>query len=423
MPKRDKGEIRAALRYPYDDYVEWCKKHGVWPRSIDAYRGLRQRHGLLAGQYREEVEAAPVATVMDTGGGEVASAVAAAAGEDEPEVDAIDAARGKLRAQAQARDARERVAAQAMMEEILQAVTASVRAMPVQQPLPPGGPSPYTHQDREAILVYSDVHVGEKVESALLGGLGGYNQEVFPERSEVLRLAVARAQQTFGAGRLNIFALGDIITGQDIFKGQAYHVDLPITEQVVVAAQRLALDLAYYATIYTQVAFYGVGGNHARTGRKGETPYHVNWDLLVYRLAASMVREHPNITFHLPETWYQVVERQGTTFVLIHGDDIKAWLGIPFYGMERSRTRYTAMLGIQFDFLVVGHHHQPIKTDYILSGGSFVGATEFTAKALASGSRPTQKLLILDGPAGVTWNWDVGLAEWSDVRAIKVYAD
>jgi len=54
------------------------------------------------------------------------------------------------------------------------------------------------------------------------------------------------------------------------------------------------------------------------------------------------------------------VKRMNRVHLLLHGEDIKGWMNIPFYGLERSDARYKEMLhdfGISYDYYHCGHHH------------------------------------------------------------------
>jgi len=59
-----------------------------------------------------------------------------------------------------------------------------------------------------------------------------------------------------------------------------------------------------------------------------------------------------------------LVKRMNRVHLLLHGEDIKGWMNIPFYGLERSDARYKEMLhdfGISYDYYHCGHHHQSVQ--------------------------------------------------------------
>lgn len=353
----------------------------------------------------------------------VAASAAAAPVAAEPPVDPVLAQRQRMTELATLREQKTRLKAEAELAEALDCLGQSLRRLPVVAPIAaPALIGRAVNTDEELVLLYSDGHKGALVDGKALGGLGGYDAAIWHERHDRLREAVAEAQRTFRVGRLNIFNLGDNVEGQNMRPSQAYHIDTYITDQVAEAGQRKALDAAFYSTIFDRVDEFGVGGNHARVGNKGDAPYAANWDRLVYWIADRLTADYKNVTWHLPRAWFQVVQRGKTIFVLVHGDDIKSWLGIPYYGLQRARMRYQQALHIPFDYVCVGHFHQPYRDDYVLANGSMLGATEYAAKELVSVNLPSQKLLLLNRETGVSWVNDVVLGDWAELRQVPVFA-
>jgi len=399
------------------DWETFRAKYGD-ARSYDGYRVKRQnmrRDAPLGGQAGGLPPDAP------PDGGD------ASASEDTPTPDPIAVARQRAYEQTSARQAAQATKEAAYVAELRACIATSARALPlvapVQQPF-------FINQldydrQRETLLIYSDTHAGAYVDGRDMGGLGGYSEAIWHERHDRLRLAVEETQRTHRTARLNIAAAGDMTEHELMHESQAHQIDLHITDQIARGAQRLALDVAAYAQIFEEVHLYFSPGNHGRASpRKGQLPWMVNFDLLIAWMASEFTKAYGNVVWHLPTAWFHVFQRGETVFVMVHGDDIKGWLGIPFYGMARARGRYQQMLGLAFDYLIVGHHHQPFKDDYIIANGSMVGATEYTAKQLVAANLPSQKLLLLDltTAPGVTWVRDVALAEWSEIRRVAVDA-
>ncbi len=272
---------------------------------------------------------------------------------------------------------------------------------------------------RSLCLLYSDAHRGQRVESKGLGGLGGYNLEIWRKRHDRLRDAVLEAQEMFQADELLILGLGDLIDGQDIFRGHPFHIEEPVTDQMVGAAYRLAEDSAVYAGAFRKVRHKYVYGNHARVGRKGETPYSVNYEHLVYQIAREATKNYRNVEWEGSDAWFKPLTIHDTRFVLVHGDDVRTYGGSPFSGMRRSKTQYMQMLNQPFDYLCVGHHHQAFTDEQVLANGSFVGASEFTAKILSVAGAPSQKLFVVEPETGVTWTHDVALATPDELRDVS----
>ena len=141
-----------------------------------------------------------------------------------------------------------------------------------------------------------------------------------------------------------------------------------------------------------------VSGNHGRIGRKGEFKHHVNWDYIISKsLEDQFSRITDRVTFNVPKSPFAIVDIEGWTFLMRHGDGIKSWGGIPFYGIARSTGRWVAMqasVGKRFDYMAMGHFHQRADLPYtggeVLMNGSFVGTSQFTVEVMESASRPEQ---------------------------------
>jgi hypothetical protein len=405
----------------YDQYVVWCNARQIQPRTHNGYRVLRLREGISNAGCFSKAQIAEMR--VGTGIAPVPEAEPAAA-EPEPEPeDPIAAERDRIESQVSKRTAADAARADALMQMLTGKLAASVRRLGTVAP----PPSPFlrfgTPAEEELVLLYSDTHKGQHVDAKTVGGLGGFGHAQWQERHDKLQAEVIGVGERLGVRRLNIFNLGDLVDGQMIHKGHAHHIDTLLTDQIAEAAQRKAYDGLAYSQVFERVVEYGVGGNHGRIGMKGESPYMANADRLAYWIASKMVEQQPNLTWHLPTAWFQVVDRLGVRFVLNHGDDTKSWMGIPYYGVQRARGRYSQVLGMSFDYMCIGHHHTPYADDGVMMNGSMVGANEYGLKELVVSNLPSQKLFLLHPEKGVTFKWDIRLADWAEMRNVEVYGD
>jgi DNA repair exonuclease SbcCD nuclease subunit len=197
-------------------------------------------------------------------------------------------------------------------------------------------------------------------------------------------------------------------------------VDIDLVDQVIKAVEYLARFLNWLATRYEQVDCYCVVGNHGRLGRRGEFSPLNNFDYLVYRILEERLRETRAIRWTIPRTWWHVATIQGWRFLMLHGEDVLYnALGIPFYATRRMKTNYRELFelikrveGLKdagFDFMAVGHHHEPAEFYGILMNGSWPGASEFSLKRLQAGGMPSQKIWGVHRDFGITWKRDVNL--------------
>jgi len=286
------------------------------------------------------------------------------------------------------------------------------------------------HEPEEMVLLWSDSQIGQLVDQQESGGLGAYSIDIFLERLEFLKVSLKKIFEIHLDNTpypvFNIYFLGDIVEGSTIFPGQERQTDMHVVEQVMFAVDKIAEFTAWVAALYPwKVKCFCVVGNHGRVGKKGEQSPLNNFDHLVYWILAEKLKNFSNVEFHISKSWWMLVERMKHTFLLVHGDDIRAWMGIPYYGIERSESRYQKMLGRTgegFHYFCCGHHHQEaaIKSR-IFANGSWVGGSEFSIKTLQVAGAPSQLLFSVHPMFGVTWERNLQLQDPGNLTPIKIY--
>jgi len=286
------------------------------------------------------------------------------------------------------------------------------------------------NEPEEMIMLWSDSQIGQFVDQKESGGLGSYSVDIFLERLAFLKVSLKKIFEIHLDNTpypvFNIFFLGDIIEGSTIFPGQERQTDLHAVEQVIFAVDRIAGFVAWVSALYPwKVRCYGVVGNHGRIGKKGEQSPLNNLDYLCLHYCREKLREYKNVEFHISDSWFMIVEKMGWQFLLVHGDDVRAWMGIPYYGLERSESRYQRMLADSssgFHYFCCGHHHQEatIKSR-IFMNGNWVGGSELSMKTMQVANSPTQLLFSVHPLFGVTWERNVQLQDPAKPKKIKVF--
>lgn len=286
------------------------------------------------------------------------------------------------------------------------------------------------HDPEEMVLLWSDSQVGQVVDQRESGGLGSYNTDIFRQRLEYLQLSLKKIFEIHVSNThyptFNIFFLGDIIEGTTIFPGQQRQTDLHSVAQVMEAVDKIAEFVAWIAGQFPwAVRCYCVVGNHGRIGKKGEESPLNNLDYLVYWIIKERLRNYSNVRFEISESWYMIVQKLGWRFLLIHGDDTRGWMGVPYYGMERSESRMGRMVGdagSNFQYYCCGHHHQEatIKSRMFLNG-SWVGGSEFSIKKMQTANKPTQMLFSVHKDFGVTWERNMQLENPANKLPVKIF--
>lgn len=260
----------------------------------------------------------------------------------------------------------------------------------------------------------SDVQLGTKVQIEDVGGLNEHNWQIFLGKLERWEAGVAQVIRERRARvpvrEVFISMIGDLVEGHGIFKGQAYELEVSVYEQVVQGARDFAQAFARLAATFPEIKFtlVGVGGNHGRVGSYGEAPYRANFDLLLMHIIELRLEalKLPNIECDFPAAWFQIVDTWGWRHLLVHGDDIKGWGGLPFYGMQRAVAKNSQMLQSVINYLHIGHHHTEAimsnSVGRVLLNGNWIGGTAF-AKQIQDANVPVQMVYGFTEADGLAW--------------------
>ncbi len=272
-----------------------------------------------------------------------------------------------------------------------------------------------------ALLLFSDLHVGAHVREDETGGYGHYDYETFRKRLQRLRDGIRsitnRERQNSAVDHLVIAALGDNIEGDDIFPAQSQMIDLDLMAQVLMCARDQAQFIIEMLDTFERITYAAVTGNHGRIGKKGQRKRHVNWDFLLSHMIEMQLAEYRDrVDFIIPKAPFLALDIQGWRFILRHGDGIKSWMGLPFYGIARSTGRWVQMQAATqqfFSYMLMGHFHQqadiPFTGVEILMNGSFVGTTEFSVEVMESLTAPSQLFAFVHPEYGVAGRFPVML--------------
>ena len=260
-------------------------------------------------------------------------------------------------------------------------------------------------------LIISDLHAGEVVSSAETYGFNEYNSQIMLNRLSNLFGKMLDISQSKLIGYqfdiLHIDLLGDMISGV-IHDELIATGDLSIVEAILVTAVGLAYCISAVAPYFRKVHIHGVTGNHGRlTKQKQYKQAYANYDYLIYQLLKILLAKHDNIQFTFPKSWFLVYENNGYRVCMFHGDSIRTWAGVPWYGIQRAIAKLSKILakkGLIIDIWEMGHFHQDANIpDDVLINGSIIGPSEYAMKAMHSISPAMQKMYGVHKDVGITF--------------------
>jgi hypothetical protein len=223
---------------------------------------------------------------------------------------------------------------------------------------------------------------------------------------------------------LHINFLGDIITGETIFRGQQRQIDLPLHDQIFKGADCIARRLLMpLCKNFSKIVVRTVNGNHGRINRPGDLDFNTNGDYFLYRTVEMIMKEQKNCEFIISESPAMIFETEelpDIKHLITHGTNIKCFNSIPFYGIARMSMRYVDVFGIPIQYFHLGHFHTSSQLSNAngetLINGAFFSTNDFSMNLLNTKSQPKQRLYGLTH-RGIVWTRDIQLAPI--VKAVK----
>lgn len=237
------------------------------------------------------------------------------------------------------------------------------------------------------VIKFSDWHIGEVIKEEETEGFGSYSWDIAQKRIMKIVAAVIKWVGTLRNGyvidELVIFGEGDYISG-DIHRELSVTNEFPVPMQTAKAGLLFGTAVAVLAPHFNKVTVYQVGAdNHGRLERKSQfkQKFQNNMSYLVNMIAETYLSEHKNVTVVSSQGIKYVATVAGWKFLIEHGDTVKSWMGVPYYGIERSRGREAVkrMNTLQtFHYQSIAHWHVPAwVSGNIIINGSLSGTNEF----------------------------------------------
>ena len=327
--------------------------------------------------------------------------------------DPVAAEAERLQAAHQARTYRVFTQEAARTEILIKAIDGAVRALPSVTIEPPSFARRSTRSPMSMVIMLGDWHYGETVDPAQVMDLNAYDCEIAARRLYQLEQTALTALDIVGRAHpiptLRIMVLGDMVSGN--IHDLAETNDADLFHQWAGVSLLLAQFIMRLSSRFERVIVEGVPGNHGRTTQKPPSKNrYVNWDYLAYHMTSVMVMNQPNVVCKFPPSIFTLTDVEGHPFLLYHGDAIKGWSGIPFYGVQRMMAKLTELLqsaGKRFEYAAIGHFHQEASLERakgaLLLNPCLVGGGEYSIGTLFVTGSPSQRLFFVHPEHGKTW--------------------
>lgn len=271
--------------------------------------------------------------------------------------------------------------------------------------------------DVVAGIVLSDWHIGEIIRKEDMEGINKFDFEIAKKRiSTLIRnfldwIDVQRKAYTIDD--LYVFCLGDFISG-GIHDELVRTAEFPIPVQIAKAGELMVQVIKSFSGAFNRVYVEElIPDNHARLWVKRYFKQRglSSYNYLLYGLVNSALEGYENIEFHLYESDKAVVDVKGMRVLIEHGDRVRGWVGIPYYGIEREEgkeARKRMVIEDRYDLRLMGHFHTCIiGTDWQWAiNGSLTGMSELGSMYV----RPSQLSFLLHTKKKLMFNpvkWDL----------------
>lgn len=320
----------------------------------------------------------------------------------------------------------------ASQHELIEQIVELTR-VPVEVPKFKVAKQPKRDSHRSIIAPIFDLQYGQLVRPEdTPGGRGGFSTAIFDERLERyvdgLTGVMRHHAQNHVIDEL-IFALGgDFVEGDEIYGGMPWQLEIDPIRQMIEISSKLGdaiqtvVRFAKEELGVPKIACFGVPGNHGKVGGKrgGARPAEYNWDYGALEMMKDRLRAEPIDMWVNHASGHLLFSAADFIFLMIHGDEIKGWGGLPFYGLSKFDGRAMRLHQTMHDYLLMGHHHQaatiPNGSGETIVSGDWVGANNLS-RIITAASRPHQAVISVGRNWGIT-----GIERLWFTRANDAYA-
>jgi hypothetical protein len=253
-----------------------------------------------------------------------------------------------------------------------------------------------------AMLVASDWHMEEVVESEKVNGLNEYSPEIAKRRAEMffvngLKL-VKLAEQGVKIDRIVIGALGDLFSGYIHDELKENNALSPVEAMMLVRDSFISGINYLLKNSIHDITVVCKDGNHGRNTEKIQvsTRTENSNEWFLYHMIADHFRDKPRVNFVIDKGEFTYLKIYDTTVRFVHGDGVKYGGGVGGIHIPLRKAIAQWDKAKPADLTVLGHFHQLEKSKSYLVNGSLIGWNAYAARIKADFERPQQAFLLID---------------------------
>lgn len=253
-----------------------------------------------------------------------------------------------------------------------------------------------------AVVLASDWHAEETVESESVNEMNEYNLNIFNQRSEQFFVSVVRLLKVFGKDtkidNLILALLGDFINGQ-LREEAMENNSLRPTEALILVGNVIASGIQYILdNSIVNLIIPCHSGNHSRITKK----VHISTEsgnsleyVLYHRLAAEF-KNSDRVKFIIPKSYHSYVDIEGFIIRFHHGHSIRynGGVGGIYIGVNKAIAQWNKVKRADLD--AFAHFHQLRDGGNFICNGSVIGWNQFANFIKADFEKPKQAFFLVD---------------------------
>lgn len=260
------------------------------------------------------------------------------------------------------------------------------------------------------VIQLTDLHAGKIVKNQ--EGNEIYNQIIFRERidtlcEQTLKLLDNNISKGVPIKDVVIISTGDLANGEGIYATQAFEQEIAPPAQVMLVVDVISKLIVSFLKRNLPVTFYGVMGNHGRTGK--DTDIASNWDLMIYMILdfwSKFVLKNSNLTIKYTETEQMRFDICGHGCLIRHKAPEQVDSPAGRVKINEWARRYNVEL------ILYGHYHHAGIFDCdnvrVIRGGSTVGGDSLS-DSMAKHAEPIQVVFGINEQRPTTFIYLVDL--------------
>lgn len=253
-----------------------------------------------------------------------------------------------------------------------------------------------------AVIVLSDTHIEERVDSDKINGLNEYNPDIARARIERVMqgalIMVKQQQREIEINTIVLAVLGDIITGY-------IHEDLVETNymspiEATILAREILTNCIELLVSNTKCNIIVVCtmGNHGRTTEKRRIQSYAenSFEYLLYRTLEAQYSNSKRVTFKITEAYHNYLDVYGYIVRFHHGDFMSYGGGVGGITIPVNKSIAQWNQAVRADLDVFGHWHQLTFAKNFISNGSTIGFNQYALSIKAGFEPPQQAFFLID---------------------------